>query len=52
MQLRILAATPMLGGLFSGLMLLAFGAIVKAVVDTSDYHAQMLMLTKRRMEKR
>lgn len=52
MQLRLVVATPSLGGLFSGLLLLAFGTIVKAVVDTADYQAQMLMLMKRRMEKR
>ncbi len=50
--LRMVAITPSLGGLFSGLILLAVGAITKATVDTADYNAQMLQLTKKRMEKR
>ncbi len=51
-SLRIIAATPSLGWLFGGLVLLGFGTIIKAVVDTADYHSQMLRLTRRRMEKR
>ena len=50
--LRVLAATPLLGGLFSGLVLLALGSITKAAVDTAEYNAQLLQLTKKRMEKR
>ncbi len=52
MSLRIIAATPSLGGLFSGLMLLGLGAITKVVTDSADYNAQLLRLTRRRMEKR
>jgi len=51
-QLRVLAATPSLGGLFSGMVLLALGSITKATVDSAEYNAQMLQLTKKRMEKR
>ena len=50
--LRVLAATPSLGGMFSGLILLGLGAITKANVDTAEYSAQLLQLTKKRMEKR
>ena len=50
--LRVLAATPSLGGMFSGLILLGLGAVTKANVDTADYSAQILQLTKKRMEKR
>lgn len=50
--LRVLAATPSLGGMFSGLILLGLGAVTKANVDTADYSAQLLQLTKKRMEKR
>ncbi len=52
MQLRLVVATPSLGGLFSGLALLAAGVIAKAVIDTADYNAQLLNLTRKRMEKR
>ncbi len=50
--LRIIAATPSLGGLFSSLVLLALGSITKAAVDTAEYNAQLLQLTKKRMERR
>ena len=52
MSLRIIAATPSLGGLFSGLVLLGLGAITKVATDSADYNAQLLRLTRRRMEKR
>ena len=50
--LRVLAATPSLGGMFSGLILLGLGAVTKANVDTAEYSAQLLQLTKKQMEKR
>ena len=50
--LRVLAAMPSLGGIFSGLILLGLGAVTKANVDTAEYSAQLLQLTKKRMEKR
>ncbi len=51
-SLRILAVSPMLGGMFSALVLLGLGAMTKANVDTAEYSAQLLRLTKKRMEKR
>ncbi len=51
LSLRILAATPSLGGVFSGLVLLGFGVMTKAVVDIADYNSQILRLTRQRMEK-
>ena len=51
-SLRVLALSPMLGGMFSALVLLGLGAMTKANVDTAEYNAQMLRLTKKRMEKR
>ena len=50
--LRVLAITPTLGGFISGLFLMGIGAIIKANVDTAEYTAQLLQLTKKRMEKR
>ena len=50
--LRVLAATPSLGGVFGGLVLLGLGAVIKANVDTAEYSAQLLQLTKKRMERR
>jgi hypothetical protein len=52
LPLRVLAATPSLGGMFSGLVLMGLGAITKANVDAADYSAQLLQLTKKQMEKR
>ena len=51
-SLRIIAATPSMGGVFSGLLLLGLGVLIKVVVDSADYNAQLLRLTRRRMEKR
>ena len=50
--LMVLAATPSLGGVFGGLVLLGVGALIKTTVDTAEYSAQLLQLTKKRMEKR
>lgn len=52
LPLRVLAATPSLGGVFGGLVLLGMGALIKANVDTAEYSVQLLQLTKKRMEKR
>ena len=50
--LRVLAVTPSLGGMFSGLVLMGLGAMTKANVDTAEYSAQLLQLLKKRMERR